>query len=159
MEKEYLIREKPLKALLFFAFPMIIGNLFQQFYTMVDSVVVGRFVGVYIHCHWRRNGGFGADQPVFRRQKLQKNEDFCEHGTAFFSGGEHCAGRSGTSLGKRDHGTSEHAGEYYGGCHGISEYLFYWAAFPVYVYCVVIYVQRSGKIQDSAVSAYFFLGV
>lgn len=27
-----------------FAFPMIIGNLFQQFYTMVDSVVVGRFV-------------------------------------------------------------------------------------------------------------------
>lgn len=46
MEKEYLIREKPLKALLLFAFPMIIGNLFQQFYTMVDSVVVGRFVSV-----------------------------------------------------------------------------------------------------------------
>lgn len=45
MEREYLIREKPLKALLLFAFPMIIGNLFQQFYTMVDSVVVGRFVG------------------------------------------------------------------------------------------------------------------
>lgn len=45
MEKEYLIREKPLKALLLFAVPMIIGNLFQQFYTMVDSVVVGRFVG------------------------------------------------------------------------------------------------------------------
>lgn len=44
MEKEYLIREKPLRALLIFAFPMIIGNLFQQFYTMVDSVVVGRFV-------------------------------------------------------------------------------------------------------------------
>lgn len=45
MDKEYLIQEKPLKALLFFAFPMIIGNLFQQFYTMADSVVVGRFVG------------------------------------------------------------------------------------------------------------------
>lgn len=45
MDKEYLIREKPLKALLIFAFPMIVGNLFQQFYTMVDSVVVGRFVG------------------------------------------------------------------------------------------------------------------
>ncbi len=45
MEKEYLIREKPMKALLIFAFPMIVGNLFQQFYTMVDSVVVGRFVG------------------------------------------------------------------------------------------------------------------
>ena len=44
MEKEYLIREKPLKALLLFAFHMIIGNFFQQLYTMVDSVVVGRFV-------------------------------------------------------------------------------------------------------------------
>lgn len=31
--------------MLIFALPMIIGNLFQQFYTMVDSVVVGRFVG------------------------------------------------------------------------------------------------------------------
>lgn len=45
MKKEYLITEKPWKALLLFALPMIIGNLFQQFYTMVDSVVVGRFVG------------------------------------------------------------------------------------------------------------------
>ena len=46
MDKEYLIQEKPLKALLIFAFPMIIGNLFQQFYTMVDSVVVGRILSV-----------------------------------------------------------------------------------------------------------------
>lgn len=45
MDKEYLIRERPVKALLAFAFPMIVGNLFQQFYTMADSVVVGRFVG------------------------------------------------------------------------------------------------------------------
>lgn len=44
MKKEYLITEKPLKALLLFALPMIVGNLFQQFYTMVDSIVVGRFV-------------------------------------------------------------------------------------------------------------------
>lgn len=45
MKKEYLMTERPWKALLVFAAPMIIGNLFQQFYTMVDSVVVGRFVG------------------------------------------------------------------------------------------------------------------
>lgn len=31
--------------LLRFAFPMLIGNIFQQLYNMVDSVVVGRFVG------------------------------------------------------------------------------------------------------------------
>ncbi|WP_367924866.1 MATE family efflux transporter [uncultured Ruthenibacterium sp.] len=45
MDKEYLIRERPIKALLAFAFPMIVGNLFQQFYTMADSMIVGRFVG------------------------------------------------------------------------------------------------------------------
>lgn len=44
MDKEYLIKEKPLRALIVFAMPMIIGNLFQQFYTMADSVVVGRYV-------------------------------------------------------------------------------------------------------------------
>ena len=45
MEKEYLLREKPLKALWLFALPMMVGNLFQQFYTMADSMIVGRFVG------------------------------------------------------------------------------------------------------------------
>lgn len=41
---DYLIRKKPLQALIIFALPMIIGNLFQQFYTMADSVIVGRYV-------------------------------------------------------------------------------------------------------------------
>lgn len=44
MHKDYLIQENPLKALFLFALPMIIGNLFQQFYTMVDSIVVGQYV-------------------------------------------------------------------------------------------------------------------
>ena len=34
-----------MRALFTFALPMMIGNLFQQFYNMADSVVVGRFVG------------------------------------------------------------------------------------------------------------------
>ena len=45
MKNDYLITEKPLKSLLIFSLPMIIGNLFQQFYTMADSAIVGRFVG------------------------------------------------------------------------------------------------------------------
>ena len=36
---------KPLKLLFFFALPMVMGNLFQQLYNMVDSMVVGKFVG------------------------------------------------------------------------------------------------------------------
>lgn len=35
----------PTKLILNFAFPMLIGNIFQQVYNMVDSIVVGRFVG------------------------------------------------------------------------------------------------------------------
>ena len=42
---DYLIQKKPLNALIIFALPMIIGNLFQQTYTMVDSAIVGRLVG------------------------------------------------------------------------------------------------------------------
>ena len=45
MKNDYLITENHLKALIVFAIPMIIGNLFQQAYTMADSAIVGRLVG------------------------------------------------------------------------------------------------------------------
>lgn len=35
----------PGKQILTFALPMMIGNIFQQFYNLADSIVVGRFVG------------------------------------------------------------------------------------------------------------------
>lgn len=35
----------PLKLLIMFSIPMLIGNLFQQLYNIVDSIVVGRLVG------------------------------------------------------------------------------------------------------------------
>ncbi len=35
----------PLKLLLKFTVPLIFGNLFQQFYSTVDAVIVGRFLG------------------------------------------------------------------------------------------------------------------
>ncbi|KMT21956.1 MATE family efflux transporter [Clostridium cylindrosporum] len=38
-------RGNPTKLMLKFAFPMLIGNVFQQLYNMVDSIVVGRFIG------------------------------------------------------------------------------------------------------------------
>ena len=40
-----MLTDSPGKALLFFAFPIILGNLFQQLYNMVDGIVVSRFVG------------------------------------------------------------------------------------------------------------------
>lgn len=44
MKDDYLIQKKPLNALIIFSLPIIIGNLFQQTYTMADSAIVGRFV-------------------------------------------------------------------------------------------------------------------
>ncbi len=44
-EKDSLIRGPIASSLIRFAMPMLIGNLFQQFYNMADSVIVGRFVG------------------------------------------------------------------------------------------------------------------
>lgn len=36
----------PLRLILGFAFPMFLGMLFQQFYSMVDTIIVGKFLGV-----------------------------------------------------------------------------------------------------------------
>ena len=74
---------KPLKLLFFFAMPMVVGNLFQQLYNMVDSMVVGRFVGedalaavgssflsrglfVRCHCGGAVHGLYRGYFPVFR---------------------------------------------------------------------------------------------
>lgn len=37
---------KPLPLILGFCIPMLVGNLFQQFYSMVDAVIVGKFIDV-----------------------------------------------------------------------------------------------------------------
>lgn len=39
-------RGKPWKLMLMFALPLMVGNIFQQLYTIVDTAVVGQFVGV-----------------------------------------------------------------------------------------------------------------
>lgn len=36
----------PSKLITKFIIPIIIGNIFQQLYSMVDTIIVGRFIGV-----------------------------------------------------------------------------------------------------------------
>ena len=36
----------PMRLLLAFSIPLFIGNVFQQFYSMADTVIVGRTIGV-----------------------------------------------------------------------------------------------------------------
>lgn len=43
--KANLTTQPPARSLFFFALPMILGNLFQQFYNMADSIIVGKLVG------------------------------------------------------------------------------------------------------------------
>ena len=38
-------RGNPLKLIILFTIPVMIGNIFQQFYNMADAVIVGRFLG------------------------------------------------------------------------------------------------------------------
>ena len=34
-----------IKSMLYFAMPMILGNLFQQCYNIIDALIVGQFIG------------------------------------------------------------------------------------------------------------------
>ena len=36
----------PLKLLVLFSVPMLIGNIFQQVYSLADTIIIGRTLGV-----------------------------------------------------------------------------------------------------------------
>lgn len=38
---------KPTKLILYFSIPLLIGNIFQQFYSMADTIIVGKTIGVH----------------------------------------------------------------------------------------------------------------
>lgn len=42
----------PLKLIIGFAVPMFLGLLFQQFYSMVDTIIVGKYLGS--ECSWQQ---------------------------------------------------------------------------------------------------------
>lgn len=44
--KMNMIEGSPLKQIVLFSIPIIIGNVFQQLYQVIDTLIVGRFVGV-----------------------------------------------------------------------------------------------------------------
>ena len=44
-DREYLVHDRPMKAILVFAIPMMLASFFQQIYTLADSIIVGRFIG------------------------------------------------------------------------------------------------------------------
>lgn len=48
MKKDFMLdmtKGSPIKLLLSFSLPMLLGNMFQQFYNMIDAAIVGKYVG------------------------------------------------------------------------------------------------------------------
>lgn len=43
--KRDMTKGSPIKHIIMFTIPLLVGNLFQQFYSMVDTFIVGRFLG------------------------------------------------------------------------------------------------------------------
>ena len=41
-----LTKGAPLKLMLLFSIPLLIGNIFQQFYNIADIIIVGRTLGM-----------------------------------------------------------------------------------------------------------------
>ena len=46
MRTQDMTQGHPLKLILAFSLPLMLGNAFQQLYTMVDTIVVGQGIGV-----------------------------------------------------------------------------------------------------------------
>ena len=49
----------PWKKLMIFTVPLLVGNIFQQFYSVADAMILGRFVGI------NALAAVGASMPVF----------------------------------------------------------------------------------------------
>ena len=58
MATKELTAGNPFKLILNFMFPILIGNLFQQFYNLVDALIVGRTLGI------KALGAVGATSPL-----------------------------------------------------------------------------------------------
>ena len=43
--KTDMTKGNPMKIILMFSIPVLMGNLFQQFYNMVDTIIVGQYLG------------------------------------------------------------------------------------------------------------------
>ena len=175
MESDYLIRKKPMQALLIFSLPIILGNLFQQTYTMADSAIVGRFVSeqalaavgasyslTNIFICVAIGGGMGASVIVGRhfgaKQYREMKAAIYTACLAFLAVSVLLGGLG--LLFSRQIMTALNTPEDVMGMAGtVSEYLFLRSAVPVYVQRAFLHVQCSGEVPDSALFPDFFFCV
>ena len=139
MDNDYLIKKPPLQALFLFSLPMIIGNLFQQTYTMVDSAIVGRYVSeqalaavgasyalTNIFICVAIGGGIGASVIVSRYFG-------CIYGSVIFPGYQLSPWRGRSVPWKPDHDLVKYSSGLSGYGGSVSADLFFRTAIPFYV--------------------------
>ena len=54
-----LTKGNPLKSIIIFAFPILLGNIFQQLFQISDTIIVGRLLGV------KSLAAVGSSAPIF----------------------------------------------------------------------------------------------
>ena len=143
-----MLEDSPGITLFLFALPMILGNLFQQFYNMVDSMIVGQFVGedalaavgasyalTNVFVMIAIGGGIGAplSPPSIWGRRRQEDENLRVYGAAYLSGHGNCVGGIRLPDEPADPHMAEYAGKYSGGGRNLSGNLFSGHAFFVYV--------------------------
>ena len=87
MKNDYLVTKRPVVALAVFFLPIMLGNLFQQLYNLVDAAIVGQFVNekavaavgaclafTNVFIFIANGGGIGGAVIVGRGKRLCKNE-------------------------------------------------------------------------------------
>ena len=67
-----MIKGNPLKLMLQFAFPLLLGNLLQQTYNIIDAAIVGQILGA------KALASVGASSSIqLRWYKLRRQQQGC----------------------------------------------------------------------------------
>ena len=66
----------PVKLILHFMVPMFLGNVFQQFYNVADSIIAGQFLGVRAGSDWE----YGFPDVLCDRMAERSGQWLCDSG-------------------------------------------------------------------------------
>ena len=90
--KTDMTKGNPMKIILLFSIPVLMGNLFQQFYNMVDTIIVGQYLGskalaavgstgcimfLVLGCKWNSTGLWSYGKPCVWCEKREAFEALC----------------------------------------------------------------------------------
>ena len=111
----------PAKLLLAFTVPLVLGNLGQQFYMIVDAIIVGQGVGIKALAG-ADPGICYKDRPSFWRRKPGPYPKICFHVGAALSADRYYPDCCGTSDHPSGADSVKNAGRYFRGSTVLSVY-------------------------------------